>query len=621
MERSYLEVARNEAVLNPESGMPTRLSVLWLELRIHLLRLRRFALNVSSPVPLLAKEDLPSDWVAVASSRTPLRGVSSEVERGLETGKIQNLRVAARALDGLGIPAGSVFSFWRQVGRCSRSKGYVAGRQLQEGCLVRAVGGGICQLTNALYEVAVRSGSEIVERHPHTRIVPGSAAERDMDATVAWNHIDLRFRAAADLRLRVRLTADFLEVSLFGVAKSPSSAILAPRVGTSRATTTFQPKTRSPLRTLIDPVAHGCGACDQVSCHLHSRGATVTKAERAAVMVDEYWPEFEAYLLGERGWEDALFVPSRRIKREAYPWTLAGWSEIRDALPVAVRRSFVSRRLAAQGAVRQAARLESFERLARAYARRLSPDVEHLTVTLDLLPFLWHDGHLGGRTFDVLMTRHPIDELQARLDAAVAAQPERKLLGDFRAPASLVRLEREALLSARRLVTPHSDVVRGDRRRVRIPWVMPSVCPPPTPSPGVGGGGSGVIAFCGPTVARKGAYEVREAALSLGLSVVRMGSDLEGPDFWAGIDVRRPSPGVSWLNGVSIVVQPAVLEDRPRRLLEAIAAGVPVIATPACGVEGLPGVTTVQVGDVEALVAAIDLIGPIGRIGPIRPIE
>jgi hypothetical protein len=26
----------------------------------------------------------------------------------------------------------------------------------------------------------------------------------------------------------------------------------------------------------------------------------------------------------------------------------------------------------------------------------------------NLLPFLWRDGHLGGRTFDVLMTRLPI---------------------------------------------------------------------------------------------------------------------------------------------------------------------------------------------------------------------
>jgi hypothetical protein len=41
-------------------------------------------------------------------------------------------------------------------------------------------------------------------------------------------------------------------------------------------------------------------------------------------------------------------------------------------------------------------------------------------------------------------------------------------------------------------------------------------------------------------------------------------------------------------------------------LLRAIAAGVPVIASRACGVEGLPGVRTVAAGDVDGLRAALD---------------
>jgi len=313
-------------------------------------------------------------------------------------------------------------------------------------------------------------------------------------------------------------------------------------------------------------------------------------------MVDEYWPEFEAYLLEERGAHDDIFVPSTRVRRSSYPWNVDGWGSRFDALPVVLRRSIVARRLATQGAARQTARLRSFEQLAAAYARRLSPEISHLTVALDLLPFLWRDGHLGGRTFDVLMTRRPIEDLQARLDAAVRMHPERKLLADFRAPGSLCDLEREALRAARRLVTPHTDVARGDRRRVLIPWVLPKA---PDSTRG------SMIAFCGPTAARKGAYEVRAAALTLGAPVVRMGSDLEGPGFWTGVDVRRPEPGRSWLDGIAVVVQPAVLEDRPRLLLQAIAAGVPVVATAACGVEGMPGVTTVPAGDVEAITNAV----------------
>jgi hypothetical protein len=47
------------------------------------------------------------------------------------------------------------------------------------------------------------------------------------------------------------------------------------------------------------------------------------------------------------------------------------------------------------------------------------------------------------------------------------------------------------------------------------------------------------------------------------------------------------------------------VQHQPRLLLRAIAAGIPVIATAACGVSGLPGVTTVPASDVAALVKCI----------------
>jgi glycosyltransferase involved in cell wall biosynthesis len=48
-------------------------------------------------------------------------------------------------------------------------------------------------------------------------------------------------------------------------------------------------------------------------------------------------------------------------------------------------------------------------------------------------------------------------------------------------------------------------------------------------------------------------------------------------------------------------VLPAWLEDQPRRLLQAVANGVPVIAADACGLDGISGVTTMPAGDVEIL--------------------
>ena len=66
------------------------------------------------------------------------------------------------------------------------------------------------EAANALYDAALKAGCEIVERHGHSRIVPGSAAVTGRDATIAWNYVDLRFKSAQTLMLRVQLERDAL---------------------------------------------------------------------------------------------------------------------------------------------------------------------------------------------------------------------------------------------------------------------------------------------------------------------------------------------------------------------------------------------------------------------------
>jgi glycosyltransferase involved in cell wall biosynthesis len=119
------------------------------------------------------------------------------------------------------------------------------------------------------------------------------------------------------------------------------------------------------------------------------------------------------------------------------------------------------------------------------------------------------------------------------------------------------------------------------------------------------------IAFPGPTIARKGAHEVREAARALDLEVVLLGSELEGGDFWHGVRTVRPGAKDAahmWLSNVAAVVQPAVVEERPRHLLAAVAAGVPVIATRACGLGEREGVSHIAPGDVPGLIAALNAV-------------
>ena len=90
----------------------------------------------------------------------------------------------------------------------------------------------------------------------------------------------------------------------------------------------------------------------------------------------------------------------------------------------------------------------------------------------------------------------------------------------------------------------------------------------------------------------------------LGLPLKIIGPNVEGPDFWDGIDVERLSPE-SWLEEAAVIMLPAWISTRPSRLFEAIRSGIPIITTPETGISNLPGVTTIPVGDVSALVDAL----------------
>jgi vancomycin resistance protein YoaR len=200
---------------------PTRLSAAIFAAKTAILRAKRSMDDLAHPVPLLECVPHTTLPLTAAQSITPLWTDSSPAEQWYQRGKVENLRIASASLNGLILPAGRIFSFWRQVGKATARKGYRAGRMLQEGCMIPAIAGGLCQLSNALYQVALDSGCEIVERHRHSRTVPGSATAAGRDATVAWNYVDLRFRSIVDMQFTIEVTPDHLIVALHSSIPTP----------------------------------------------------------------------------------------------------------------------------------------------------------------------------------------------------------------------------------------------------------------------------------------------------------------------------------------------------------------------------------------------------------------
>ncbi|HEX8492192.1 MAG TPA: VanW family protein [Pyrinomonadaceae bacterium] len=582
----------------PENHAPAMGDAIIFRCKATLLQIKRSARNIlSHEVERFPAHAATANQRIIAESVTPLWTEDKRAELSLVAGKVHNLRLALRRLNDVEVPAGCVFSFWKQIGRARKWKGYVAGRELREGCIIPTIGGGLCQLSNALYDTALRAGFEIVERHAHTQVIPGSLAEAGRDATVFWNYVDLRFKSRHAFRIEALMDADSLIVRFKGDAGGD-----------------FLRKHRAPVRDSINlnsdgPSSDGpqsCLSCRVQDCFRHvENGNSPIDFGCAAYLVDEFWPEFDCYIDEARHERDLLCLPldGKRWSKANYAWKTEGFGQVKQEQLFTLLRAYRSRRLAMQGAARQRELLAAQARLARNYVAHLSFDVTHVTLTQSLLPYLWRDGALGGRTFDVLMTALPLARLHERLDAAFRLHPESNTLADFRADDWLVEAESEALQNARRIITPHTEIAAlFPEQSMLVHWAIPT-SRTPVQSSAVN---QPRLVFPAPTVGRKGAYELRAALKELDVRLMLMGAHLEGKNFWQGIAVEQYRREENWLDGAVAVVLPAFVEHKPRRLLEAIAHGVPVIASTACGLENIRGVVNIPPGDAEALRTAIE---------------
>ncbi len=539
-------------------------------------------------------------WQHIAGeSKSKLWTSTAAGDSALVAGKVQNLRIAALHLNGLSVGMGHTFSFWKAVGLPTRLRGFVKGRELREGCLIASVGGGLCQMSNALYAAAVDAGLEIVERHAHTQIVPGSLAEQGRDATVFWNYVDLRFRHHADFTICVSLSEDQLLVQI----RLKQAKDLPAYVSTPRRTGSG---TFIPVRS--EESAHDCVACEQTACVDNIKPSP--SEWRTAYLLDAVWPEYDRWIAAHVKPGDLSLVPlhgALRHKRN-YHWNFLAEQSVQcvEHFGLTTYRSLVSRFLPPQGAVRQRQLLAMNAAFARAYARKLPAETRHLVESVTLLADLWRLGVLGGRSYEVLMTRAPLRMLHDSLDQAAQLHPNSPTLQDFRADAQSVCAEDMALAGARTLVTPHHAVAnfvaaRYNVRVEQLEWHH-------RPSPRTDSRPRSKVLFPASALGRKGAYEVRETCRALGIPLQCLGSAQDAAGFWQGLPAERVD-AQDMFNEAMCVVLPAFVEHRPDILLRAIEKNVPVICSPACGIPaGTPNVLLVRAGSVPDLMAAMRTI-------------
>ena len=189
--------------------------------RIKQKRLFRFFNNLKERIRFAKHRELSNTFPYTCKKhKSLLRRKLGNSDPQLQENKITNLKIATSKIDGVIIKPGETFSFWQLVGKTTEAKGYIEGMQLVMGEVKTGIGGGICQLANLLYWMALHTPSTITERHHHSfdpfpdsgRTLPFGSG-----ASVFYNFIDLRFYnpTSKSFQIKVWVTDKHLKGAIF----------------------------------------------------------------------------------------------------------------------------------------------------------------------------------------------------------------------------------------------------------------------------------------------------------------------------------------------------------------------------------------------------------------------
>lgn len=138
-----------------------------------------------------------------------------DVEMYLQHNKVTNLRLAIERINGIVIKPGETFSIWRLVGRPTKRRGFLEGLVLHNGKIDKGIGGGLCQLGNLLYWMALHTPLTIAERWRHgfdvfpdiNRSIPFACG-----ATLSYNYVDLQLKNETrdDFQINLWLDDEYL---------------------------------------------------------------------------------------------------------------------------------------------------------------------------------------------------------------------------------------------------------------------------------------------------------------------------------------------------------------------------------------------------------------------------
>jgi vancomycin resistance protein YoaR len=120
--------------------------------------------------------------------------------------RTQNLRVAARTVNGTLVLPGETFSLNGVLGERTRAKGYHQAPAINGGRLVSDVGGGVSQMATTVFNNVFFAGLQDVYHKPHSFYI--SRYPEGREATVYWPSVDMKWRNDSEYAVLIQAWVD-----------------------------------------------------------------------------------------------------------------------------------------------------------------------------------------------------------------------------------------------------------------------------------------------------------------------------------------------------------------------------------------------------------------------------
>ncbi|PZT56984.1 VanW family protein [Paenibacillus silvae] len=131
-------------------------------------------------------------------------------------GRVHNVSAAAQAINGMILPPGGVFDYEKVIRKAEKEYGFREAPVIVNGRLTPGIGGGICQVSSTVYNAALLTGLDIVERRNHS--LPVKYIPKGLDATFASGAINFRFKNNTEksLLIHAKVQGGRMVVKFFG---------------------------------------------------------------------------------------------------------------------------------------------------------------------------------------------------------------------------------------------------------------------------------------------------------------------------------------------------------------------------------------------------------------------